>query len=93
MQPEPDLARFRNSNSAVARARFGQNLFWGHRTIHLMKLMGKLWLMVVVKIVWFSVLYLFVCICVGLSVCLYLMMMMNEWTLTARTLVSKTRVT
>ena len=34
--PEMDLAGFRNSN--LTAARFGENLFWDHRTIRLMKL-------------------------------------------------------
>jgi len=33
------VARFSNSNLAEAGAGFGENLFWNHRTIYLMKLM------------------------------------------------------
>jgi len=32
IQPESNLARFRNSNPAGSE--FGENLFWGHKTIH-----------------------------------------------------------
>jgi len=35
--PELDLTGFRNSNLARAGSGFGENLFSGHRTIHLMK--------------------------------------------------------
>jgi len=37
IQLEPDLAEFRNSN--LDRARVGENLFWDHKTIHVIKLM------------------------------------------------------
>ena len=33
IRPKPNLAEFRNSNSAEAEAEFGWNLFSGHRTI------------------------------------------------------------
>jgi len=39
IQPEQDLAKFRNSNPAGHRSRFGKNLLCDHRTIRLMKLM------------------------------------------------------
>jgi len=47
--PEPDLARFRNSNPAGAGAGFGDNLFSDHRTIHLMKLMVSSMLSAAIK--------------------------------------------
>jgi len=47
--PEPDLAGFRNSNQARAGSGFGQNLFWGHRTICLMKLILSTVLSVAIK--------------------------------------------
>jgi len=41
--PQPDLDAFRNSNltGAGAGSGCGENLFWDHRTIHLMKLMAS----------------------------------------------------
>ena len=38
--PQPDLAGFRNSNPARARAGFGENLFLDHRTIRLIKVIS-----------------------------------------------------
>ena len=38
IRPEPELAEYRNWNSS--RSGFGENLFWDHRTICLMKLMA-----------------------------------------------------
>jgi len=49
IQLVPDLARFRNSNPAGSGARFGENLFWGHRTICLMKLMASTMLSAAIK--------------------------------------------
>ena len=43
------MAGFKNSNPAGATTGFGENLFWDHRTICLMKLMASTMLSAVVK--------------------------------------------
>jgi len=51
-----DLAGFRNSNPAGTGAGFGENLFWDHRKIRLMKLMASTMLSAAIKRQYSSVL-------------------------------------
>jgi len=49
IRPEPHLVGCRNSNPAGSGATFGENLFWEHRTICLMKLMVSTMLTAAIK--------------------------------------------